>query len=167
MRNPVEQLKNEYDAIGKYLLEQNEISLLSDLNKHFRKILILSASSYFEHKITDLLSNFVNEKSGDERIVNFLLEGVIKQKYHTLFKWSSRDKPQDHKLFTLFGEGKKEIVSEIKENNELLERVKAFIEIGELRNILVHSNFAEYNYTEKTTDEIFTLFQTAELFWTI
>jgi len=164
MSNPVEQLKKEYEAIGNYLSERDEVSMRNDLDRHFRKVLILSASSYYEHKITDLLSDFVAKKSGDECIVNFLLEGVIKQKYHTLFDWGERDKPQKHKLFTLFGENKKDIVAEIKANAELSETISAFIEIGELRNILVHSNFADYVYEQKTPDEIFTLFQTAEPF---
>ena len=52
----------------------------------------------------------------------------------------------------------------IKANDELDNSIKAFIEIGHLRNILVHSNFAEYVYEQKTHDEIFTLFQKAEPF---
>ena len=42
--------------------------------------------------------------------------------------------------------------------------VQAFIEIGHLRNILVHSNFAAYNFDTKTTEEIHVLFETAKCF---
>jgi len=171
MANPVEQLKNEYEAIGNYLSEKEEVSLLSDLNKHFRKILILSAGSYFEHRITTILSNFVREKtSGDNRIVNFLEKQAISQKYHTLFSWGKKDKPESpeknaNTFFKLFGEEfKLQVDNEIKTREELDKSIKAFIEIGHLRNILVHSNFAEYVYEQKTTDEIFVLFQTAEFF---
>ena len=171
MSNPVEQLKNEYDAIGKYLSEQSEVSLLSDLNKHFRKVLILSAGSYFEHRITTILSNFVREKSnGDNRIVNFLEKQAISQKYHTLFSWGEKDKPDNpgknaNTFFKLFGDDfKSKREEEVKTNEELKKSIEAFIEIGHLRNILVHSNFAEYVYEQKTPVEIFALFQKAEPF---
>jgi hypothetical protein len=171
MNNPVEQLKNEYKAIEEYLMAQNQISLVSDLNKHLRKILILSAGSYFEHRITEILSNFAQEKSnGDERITNFLVKQAITQKYHTLFSWGEKDKPESpgknaNTFFKLFGDGFKANVDEdINANIELRESIKAFIEIGHLRNILVHSNFAEYVYEQKTPDEIFALFQQAEPF---
>jgi hypothetical protein len=171
MDNPVEQLKEEYSAIGKYLLDNREVSLHSDLNKHFRKVLILSAGSYFEHQITEILSDFASEKSNkDERVKNFLVNQAIKQKYHTLFSWGEKDNPNSpgknaNTFFKLFGnEFKDEIEKEIKADVELDKSIKAFIEIGHLRNILVHSNFAEYIYEQKTSDEIFTLFQTAEPF---
>jgi hypothetical protein len=171
MNNPVKQLKEEYSAIGQYLLDTGEVSLHSDLNKHFRKVLILSAGSYFEHKITAILSDFANEKSNkDERIKNFLVNQAIKQKYHTLFSWGEKDKPENpnknaNTFFKLFGdEFKEEIEKEVKANAELDKSIKAFIEIGHLRNILVHSNFAEYVYEQKTPDEIFILFTTAEPF---
>ena len=173
MRNPVEQLKNEFKGIEEYLLTQSppQLALASDLNNHFRKVLIISAGSYFEHKITILLSNFAREKSnGDERIVNFLIKQAISQKYHTLFSWGEKDKPESpvknaNTFFKLFGdEFKTAIEKQVKADDEIDKSIKAFIEIGHLRNILVHSNFAEYTYEQKTVDEIFALFQTAEPF---
>src|SRR5258708_37691033 len=49
MPNPIEQLKIEYDLIVEYLTTTQQPSLLSDLNKNYRKVLLLSAGSYFEH----------------------------------------------------------------------------------------------------------------------
>jgi hypothetical protein len=184
MSNPVEQLKNEYKAIENNLLSQNppNVSLVSDLNKHLRKILILSAGSYFEHKITFILSNFAKIKSnGDERIVNFLEKQAIRQKYHTLFSWGEKDKPDSpcknaNTFFKLFGEefhrqtksdieiGNSDSDERRTEKTKLKESIEAFIEIGHLRNILVHNNLIEYVYEQKTPDEIFALFQKAEPF---
>ena len=179
--NPVEQLKHEYQLIAEYLEATQQISLLSDLNKNFRKVLLLSAGSYFEHKVTSILSDFARSKSNDDRIVNFLEKQAISGKYHQLFDWGKKDKPDEpgksaNTFFKLFGENfKAQIDTEIKvvstdtpEEKENREKIKssmeAFIEIGHLRNILVHSNFADYNYDQKTTDEIFQLFQKAEPF---
>jgi hypothetical protein len=175
MTDPVTQLKNEYDQIVVYLTAQQP-SLVSDLNKNFRKVLLLSAGSYFESEITSIISNFVKAKSGnDERIINFVQKQAISQKYHTLFAWGKKDVPESpeknaNHFFKLFGEGfKSKIENELKEkkgetSDEISERekiknsIEAFIEIGHLRNILVHSNFAAYNYDQKTTDEIYNLF---------
>jgi len=183
MSNPVDQLKNEYESIANYLAETQQISLLSDLNKNFRKILLLSASSYFEHQVTKILSDFVREKSNnDERIINFLEKQAISQKYHTLFDWGKQGKPEDfekkgaNKFWKLFGDDfKSQVEKELKgHNQETLEEkearqknissIEAFIEIGHHRNILVHSNFAAYDYDQKTTEEIYQLFQKAKPF---
>ncbi|MCD9186308.1 MAG: hypothetical protein LUM44_07730 [Pyrinomonadaceae bacterium] len=179
--NPVEQLKSEYESIAEYLKSNNEISLFSDLNKNFRKVLLLSAGSYFEHTVTSILSEFVRAKSEDERIVNFLEKQAISGKYHQLFSWGSKDKPEEpgknaNVFFKLFGDDFKaaidgelkakngETAAETAKREEINLSIAAFIEIGHLRNILVHSNFADYNYDQKTTDEIFELFKRAEPF---
>lgn len=179
--NPVEQLKHEYQSIAEYLETTKQISLLSDLNKNFRKVLLLSAGSYFEHRITAILSEFVRAKSNDDRIVNFLEKQAISGKYHQLFDWGKKDKPDEpgknaNAFFKLFGENfKAQIDIQLKASNtetpaekeareKITSSMEAFIEVGHLRNILVHSNFADYNYDQKTTDEIFKLFQKAEPF---
>jgi hypothetical protein len=182
MSNPVEQLKNEYKAIEDYLNEQKQVSLTVDLNRHLRKVLILSAGSYFEHKITAILSDFARAKSnGDERVINFLEKQAISGKYFQLFEWGKQNQPDRpgkdaNKFFSFFGDNfKNEAKADITIKNEdsekqkakknkLKESIEAFIEIGHLRNILVHSNFAEYPYENKTPDEIYALFQKAEPF---
>lgn len=179
MQNPVEQLKKEYDSLVEYLNSTQQPSLISDLNKNFRKVLLLSAGSYFEHEVTTLLSNFVRSKSNnDDRIINFLEKQAISQKYHTLFSWGEKDKPDKpvknaNTFFKLFGDTfKTQVELDLKvvtgDSPETIElkkgrndSIEAFIEIGHLRNILVHSNFAAYNYDQKTTDEIFNLFKKA------
>jgi hypothetical protein len=183
MLNPVEQLKSEYDALVEYLTTQQP-SLLNDLNKNFRKVLLLSAGSYFENQITTILSDFVRAKSNnDERIVSFLEKQAISQKYHTLFSWGEKDKPQSpgknaNTFFKMFGDNFKTQVDLDLKNQKtdtpeqttkrkyLNDSIEAFIEIGHLRNILVHRNFAAYNYDQKTTEEIYALFQKAEPFLT-
>lgn len=183
LKNPVELVKDEYDSLSQYLTEKQEISLLSDLNKNFRKILLLSASSYFEHQVTTILSDFVRAKScNDERIVNFLEKQAISAKYHTLFEWGKQDKLEDfqkkgaNKFWKLFGDNfKDQIDNELKPKTgetteEKIERerkitaIESFIEIGHHRNILVHNNFAAYDYEQKTANEIFELFRKAEPF---
>lgn len=179
MITPVEQLKKEYDEISEYLKTQSQPSLYNDLNKNFRKVLLLAAGSYFENQITLILSNFVRNKSNnDERLINFLEKQAISQKYHQLFSWGKKDAPESpgkdaNTFFKLFGDNFKsqvdnEITPQKLDNQEIInyklklkDSIKAFIEIGHLRNILVHSNFAAYNYDQKTSDEIFALYISA------
>ena len=70
------------------------------------------------------------------------------------------DKPgkNANRFFSFFGSDfKTEANQKIKKDPTLDNSVKAFIEIGHLRNILVHSNFAAYNLDNKTTLEIYQL----------
>lgn len=182
MPNPVEQLKEEYDTVARHLEDAKLISQLSDFNKNFRKVLLLAAGSYFEHKVTGVLTDFAKAKSNnDERLINFLQKQAISQRYHTLFSWGQKDNPNSHgtnanTFFSLFGENfstqlkaelkhkQDETPEQSKQINSINQSVNAFIQIGHLRNILVHSNFAAYDYEEKTTDEIFSLFKEAEPF---
>ncbi len=168
---PVDQLKIEYESIAKFLVETKQISLLSDLNKSFRKILLLSAGSYFESEITTILSNYVfKATSGDVRLINFLQKLAISGKYFQLFDWGKQDEPDKfgdnaNKFWSFFGtDFKVEINAEIKSDATISKSIEAFLQIGHLRNILVHSNFAAYNYDQKTTDEIYTLYTEAEPF---
>jgi hypothetical protein len=153
MSNPVEAVKKEFDEILSFLDENKEPSLRSDLDKHYRKVLLLSAASYFEHKITEILLSFFKSKSGDERIEKFYK--VIDRKYFQLFHWGNYAKNRDFGEFIgIFG---------IDTKDDIQDFIKAFLEIGCLRNNLVHNNFAEF-LVEKNTEEIFTLFKQANQF---
>jgi hypothetical protein len=53
--------------------------------------------------------------------------------------------------------------SEIKNDAQLREAIRAFIELGRTRNQLVHQNFAIFPL-EKTAEEIYNLYKNALLF---
>lgn len=166
MNTVVDSLQNEYISILSFLKESNETSLASDLNKHFKKILVLSSASFFESEIYKILIECVTQKTNnDSRIVNFLKKKAISQQYHTYFKWGEKNDPAKpgknaNTFFSLFGDDFKVIAAkEVEENEELGKSILAFIELGHLRNILVHSNFASYNLDTKTTEEIYSLYK--------
>lgn len=50
---------------------------------------------------------------------------------------------------------------EIKRNADIDKAMESICEVGHLRNILVHSNFAAYSLDNKTADEIYELYRTA------
>lgn len=166
--NPIEQLKLDYDNVSDYLQETKQFSYLNTFNNNFRKVLLLSAGSYFEHQITEVLTEYVTRQSnGDQKLVNFMQKQAITGKYHQLFEWGSQDeleksKGNANRFWAFFGNDFKiQVTSDLKNKEDISNSIKAFIEIGHLRNILVHSNFAAYNYDQKSTQEIFDLFKSA------
>lgn len=163
---PVEILNDEYKSIVVFLNENSQPSLSSDANKYFRKVFVLSSASYFEHLIQDLLVNFISRETNNNiKAVNFFKKKAIGMQYHTYFTWGEKNNPDKpgknaNTFFALFGDDfKKSVEVEIRTSPSLEASVKAFLEIGHLRNILVHSNFAAYNLDNKTTDEIFELYK--------
>jgi hypothetical protein len=161
----VDTLQQEYSSIVDFLSTESQPSLASDVNKYFKKVLVLSSASYFEHEIQSILTSFVANRSNDNvMVISLLKQKAISQQYHTYFNWGEKNEPAKpgknaNTFFALFGDDfKKEMEGLIKQDIKLNESVKAFIEIGHLRNILVHSNFASYNFDNKTTDEIYSLY---------
>lgn len=88
---PVEILNNEYTSILNFLNSESQPSLSSDLNKHFKKVIILSSASYFEHKIQELLVNFISKKTDNDLMaLNFFKKKAISMQYHTYFYWGDK-----------------------------------------------------------------------------
>ncbi len=160
----IKALNQEFKSIIDFLNDNEQPSLSSDIDKHFKKVAVLSSASYFEDSIKEILIDFVSEKSGgNKELVNFFKKKAIGMHYHTFFDWGDKNKPnkpgKNANIFlSLFGEDfKKNVRNKIENDPDLVSAIKAFLEIGHLRNILVHSNFVSYNIADKTTDEIFAL----------
>lgn len=145
-----------------YLKEQKEITFYNEAENNFRKTLLLSAASYFEKEFSDLLNEFAKTQSDDnDMIISIIKQKAISRQYHTNFDWESSNA---NKFFALFGaDFKAKMVIQIKENADLDKSVKAFLEIGNERNKMVHQNFAEITI-DKTAEEIYTLYQTSLFF---
>jgi len=163
---PVDILYEEYQSIVGFLNDNAQPSLSSDVNKYFKKVIILSSASFFEHRIQDILIQFVASKTdSDIRVMNFVKKKAIGMQYHTYFSWGEKDNPEKpgknaNVFFSMFGDDfKEEMEKRIKVSPELDLSAKSFLEIGHLRNILVHSNFAAYNLDNKTTEEIVALYR--------
>lgn len=167
----VDSLYTEYLDIVSYLNANNQPSLSSDTDRYFKKIIALSSASFFEHEIQNILITFVKVSTNDDlKIINLLKKKAISGNYHTFFDWGEKNNPDKpgknaNVFFSLFGDDFKTEVKEIINNNkELSDSIKSFLEIGHLRNILVHSNFAAYNLDNKTTEEIYELHKKSAYF---
>jgi hypothetical protein len=170
-QNAIDRLWEEYLATEDFFEKQKAASLLSTYTNTLRKVLILSCGSFFEYELTEMLKQYVKDKTNnDEQLINFLEKQAIRQKYHTLFDWGAQDKPNEpsksiNKFLSLFGENFKEsIKNDLKNNNDINASKDAFLELGHIRNILVHSNFSDYNHELKTPKEIYELYLKANKF---
>lgn len=163
---PVDILNQEYQSIVGFLDQNGQPSLSSDVNRYFKKVIALSSASYFEHKIQEILVQFISRETNNNSLaISFFKKKAIGMQYHTYFTWGEKDNPDKpgknaNSFFSLFGEDfKKQVETEIKASVDLEAAVKSFLEIGHLRNILVHSNFAAYDIENKTAGEIFILYK--------
>lgn len=158
----VDKLYQEAKAVLDMLATTAEVSLRIVAEDNLRKSLLLAASSYFERRVCESVLDFVKSRSGGSRLVtSFVNNKAIARQYHTWFKW---DENNANQFYGLFGpEFRASMLARIKESEFLREAVRAFLELGNERNKLVHQDYATF-YLEKTLDEIYVRFKLALAF---
>jgi hypothetical protein len=116
-------------------------------------------ASYFEHRVCSIVIDFVRERSGGSALVeSFVRNKAIARQYHTWFKW---DETNANQFFGLFGSEFKIIMTNrVKGSDELRSSIRAFLEIGNERNKLVHQDYATFPM-EKTLNELYRLYKDA------
>ena len=125
------------------------------------KVMLLSCASYFEAEIQELIKKFVKQQSLDDRVLSFVQNKAIARQYHTYFKWDGKNV---NSFLAMFGNDfKNEVQRKIADNEELKIQMKAFLEIGNERNKMVHENFLTYSL-EKTFEEIVDLYHKGKQF---
>jgi len=133
-------------------------SLVVTADEIFNKYLLMASASYFEDRVKTILLDYVGESSGDERLVEFVRNTVTARGYHTLFDWS---RANANRFWSLFGESFRDRMRErVRQDANLDDSIKAFLELTRDRNRLVHGNIGAFSY-EKTPTEIYAAFTTA------
>lgn len=162
METIIDKIYSENSDVLEYLESQKEFSFKSSCDEKFTKTLILSISSYFEHYITELLLKFSQQSSSNNTmIVSLIKNKAISRQYHTYFNWEGKNA---NSFFSLFGEKfKLDCEKEVKENKELEQAIRNFIDLGYTRNQLVHINFANYSL-DKNSKEYFEMYKKAKYF---
>ncbi len=159
-----DRIKNQYNdaqELYNYLMNKQEMSFALYINDVYKKVLTLSAASYFESEISRILQNYAKKVSiqNDQRLVELIMHKIINRQYHTLFDWNGNN---TNSFWKLFGEETKTKVQKILSSEENLKSAeKEFLTLGQLRNSLIHQNFAEYNMENQTLDEIYKKYVTA------
>lgn len=146
-------------ALYDHLIATGELSFAADMNVTFCRSLVLAIASYFEHEVTAVVRQVpVVHAYANPMIVSMIERQVIARKYHTWFDW---DGLKPGPFFGLFGEMLKARMSErFKREAHVTEAVNAFLELGQLRNKLVHQNYVEFSI-QKTPAELFGSFKVA------
>lgn len=157
----VEQLHEQFSDIVDQI-DAQEITLRMTAEDNFRKSLLLSAASYFEMRITESLMEIVDSSTnGNPLIEEFVRNKAISRQYHTFFRW---DASNANSFFGLFGPGFRSYMeTKVKEQEEMSESIKAFLEVGRERNRLVHQNYGTFTL-EKNAAEIYNLYRRARPF---
>ena len=155
MKTIIDVLIERHYEISNSLASQCEITLKSYVDDDFRKVLILSIASFFEHQILEAVGGLA--KTADSRQLEFLVKAkAIDRQYHTYFEWRGRNA---NKFLSLFGtDFKREVSDEIKSDSSLDEGCRSFLQLGNTRNKLVHGNFADQSI-DYALDEIIDLYR--------
>lgn len=137
--------------------EADEASLRIVADENFRKSLLLAAASYFERRMTETVLSFVEDATnGNVRVTALVRSKAVSRQYHTWFEWDTNNA---NKFFALFGNDFRDSMKRrIRDDDELDDSVRAFLEIGRERNRLVHQDFGAFTL-EKTTEEIHALYR--------
>jgi len=162
MHTVVERMHGDFSDLLSMLERGGEISLRSVADDNFRKSLLLCAASFFEKTLCDIVVGFVRDHSGNNSaIVEFVKNKAISRQYHTWFNWKERNA---NVFFGLFGEEFKSFMGrKIKSDQDLDNSIRAFMEIGEYRNRLLHQDYGNF-FLEKSSSEIYHLYRTAIVF---
>jgi hypothetical protein len=160
--NIIDTLYSDISELLKQLEERKEVSIQSFANSNLRKVLLLSAASWFETRIGDALQTFSTiHSNGHSGIESLIKRKAIDRQYHTYFDWKQK-KPGP--FYSLFGDAcGDQLKGMVNGDEKLKDALAAFLELGSLRNELVHENFAAFPF-DKTAEEVYALYQRAEIF---
>lgn len=145
------ELKQDLDEVLDFLLS-NEPSLATRANAVLVKALVLAGASEIEVDFQQHIIDYYADLSGDAiHAAAFVEKKAVKRQYHTYFSW---DKKNANQFFGLFGACfAAATAKKVGDDPELDDAIKAFLELGNLRNELVHENFAAYSLS-KTASEV-------------
>lgn len=124
------------------------------------RTLVLVAVSYFEAELTAGLEAAYRRCLGEIPLLRLVQRKAIEMQFHSLFDWSGHNA---NRFLNFFGEPFPEKVREALRQRQESSADAAFIEIGALRNRLVHRGFATYP-VDKTLEELHGLARRADLF---
>lgn len=149
-KTPIDSLINRHKDLTDFLEKQEQVTFKIEVDEQFTKILILSISSYFEHRIIESL-NILVSKTTPSPLKSFIEKKAIARQYHTYFAWRESNINQ---FLGLFGEDfKKKLGTTLKFNSGLKEGMEQFMKLGNERNELIHQNLAE-SKTNWTLNEV-------------
>ena len=161
--NAIERMVTEHRDLMACLRSVRDTSSLQiRTDAAFAKALLLSVASYFETRMTEGIEQvFLSGTNGSDVLTSFVRKMAIERRYHQWFDWTA---PNANKFFAAFGATfRQSMADRVRADTTLDESIRAFLELGNLRNQLVHQNFAQFALP-LTAEEIFDRYRKAEKF---
>ena len=158
----VDRLYIEFDDLEKFVVANDGHKFRPIMEGHFPKTMLLAATSFFEHRISDSLEQLAKDETRDDHALVWLIKAqVISRRYHTWFDWDRRNV---NKFLKMFGDDFfKRATNWIDADDKLGGAVRDFMEIGADRNRLVHGDFGTFVF-DKTASEVYEKYKSAVLF---
>jgi len=155
MTNVIKSFFDDHSQLTSVLAGEANLSLRLAVDRHFQKILVVATASYCEDLVKGIILDFASRSSGHNNgIVSLIKSKAAERQYHTLFDWAQNSSIGVNKFWSLFGDGQKKKVKEaLKLDPSAVVKADAFIQVGQLRNLLVHGNFGAMNI-DLTIEEI-------------
>lgn len=162
MIGDIEALFAQYEDLRTYLVGQGQPSYASTIESIAPKVLLLAAASYFESQVVSaIVDHFTSRLGRDDPRVEFVKERALERQYHSLFDWKATNV---NKLWAFFGPTFKEYAARAVDDDDVLsDGVRAFLEIGRVRNEMVHGNYLSYDL-QKTGGDIMDLARRGDSF---
>ena len=165
--NRIEELWSDHRDLVAYLQSRSQLRLQSRVEDAFSKTLIIAAASYFETRLSQSIVELYYETTREaDALAQFVKKQAIGRRFAQLFEWGNegRTSQNANSFYRKFGpEFKSYMEGKVREDISLDQSVKAFLEIGNLRNQMVHGNYADFQLS-KTVDEVFDLYRKATNF---
>lgn len=154
---------SDHREILEYLQRNREFSYHSTLQSTLPKVLLLAAASEFEDRVCEILLQYIRDHTTDPKIVLLVEQKAVRRQYHTLFDWDTK---HAGKFWSLFGPDYKDKMKRCcSDDLQLADSISAFLELGALRNRMVHNNYASF-VLDKTLDEVNVLYEQGAFFVT-
>lgn len=136
-------------------------STLTALNRVYPKHILIAAASSLEEQVKVQILPDLFERYGNSAIREFIATNVLKRGYHSLFDWNANTAS---KLFSAFGSEAKDRSKEYSRmNSTFSEGQQAFMQLGRLRNELVHNDYASRSVSV-TPDDVHDMYLKAREF---
>lgn len=145
--SPIASLYEDYTGLMEDLSAISP-SGLAALNRSYHKVILIAAASNLEAQVKKSVEKLF-ATHGREELGAFVTTRVMARNYHTLFDW-----PQETAagFFGSFGTScKTKFKSLMKEDESFSTAHNAFMKLGNLRNQLVHQDYASFllDYTPR------------------
>lgn len=167
VNNRIDAILSEHQMLMRHLERQGQILLMNRSEEAFSKTLIIAVASYFEVLFTEIIVQMFRDKTGGaDPLAQFVRKQAIGRRFAQLFNWGSDGNPSRNanSFYNLFGPHFSTFMRDkIKSDHDLDRGVQAFIEIGNIRNHMVHGNFADFQ-CDKSIGDVRRLYEEATVF---